>query len=70
MKFLGAVALLVSLSALASAAPAANEPSAVGLWEQVDDKTGKPESWLLRVPFAFTSNPEIEPNVPSSGFET
>ena len=46
MKFLGAVALLVSLSALASAAPAANEPSAVGLWEQVDDKTGAAESWF------------------------
>jgi uncharacterized protein (DUF2147 family) len=34
------------LSAAAWAAPAGNEPSAVGLWEQVDDKTGKPESWF------------------------
>jgi uncharacterized protein (DUF2147 family) len=24
----------------------AAEPTAVGLWEQVDDKTGKPESWF------------------------
>src|SRR5262245_66683899 len=24
----------------------AAEPTAVGLWEQVDDNTGKPESWF------------------------
>src|ERR1051325_9962013 len=30
----------------ASAAPAASEPTAVGLWEQVDEKTGKAESWF------------------------
>src|SRR5262249_9051665 len=24
----------------------AAEPTAAGLWEQVDDKTGKPESWF------------------------
>ena len=46
MKFLGVAAILVSLSAPAWAAPAVSEPSAVGLWEQVDDKTGKPESWF------------------------
>jgi uncharacterized protein (DUF2147 family) len=27
-------------------AAAQSEPSAVGLWEQVDEKTGKPESWF------------------------
>jgi uncharacterized protein (DUF2147 family) len=46
MRFLGAVALLVSLNVLAWAAPAGSEPSAAGLWEQVDDKTGQPESWF------------------------
>ena len=46
MKFSGVAAILVLLNAPAWAAPAVNEPSAVGLWEQVDDKTGKPESWF------------------------
>jgi len=46
MRFLSAVVFLVSLNVLACAAPAANEPSAAGLWEQVDDKTGKAESWF------------------------
>ena len=46
MKFLGVVAILVSLSALAWGAPAVNEPSAAGLWEQVDEKTGAAESWF------------------------
>ena len=32
-------------AASALAAPA-SEPSAVGLWEQVDEKTGKAESWF------------------------
>ena len=37
--------MLVALSGFAWAAPAANEPSAIGLWEQTDDK-GAPESWF------------------------
>jgi uncharacterized protein (DUF2147 family) len=41
-----AIAALMSLSAAASAAPAAGEPSAAGFWEQVDEKSGKPESWF------------------------
>jgi uncharacterized protein (DUF2147 family) len=28
------------------AAPAASEPTAVGLWEQVDEKSRQPESWF------------------------
>jgi uncharacterized protein (DUF2147 family) len=39
------VAAIVSMGAPALAAPAA-EPSAVGLWEQVDEKSGKAESWF------------------------
>jgi hypothetical protein len=46
MKFLATAAILVFLSALAWAAPALNEPSAIGLWEQVDEKTGVAESWF------------------------
>jgi uncharacterized protein (DUF2147 family) len=46
MKFLGIAGVLLVLNGLAWATPAVNEPSAVGLWEQVDDKTGKPESWF------------------------
>ena len=47
MKFLAlTIAALVWLNAAASAAPAGGEPSAVGLWEQVDEKTGKAESWF------------------------
>ena len=45
MKCLGIAAFLISLSAIAWAAPATNAPSAVGLWEQSDDK-GAPESWF------------------------
>ena len=47
MKFLSAmtIGLTLTLNA-ASAAPAASEPSAVGLWEQVDEKSGKTESWF------------------------
>lgn len=39
------IAVIVSLNA-ARAAPAGGEPTAVGLWEQVDEKTGKAESWF------------------------
>jgi uncharacterized protein (DUF2147 family) len=42
------IAAIVSLNAAALAAPAtpAGEPTAIGLWEQVDEKSGKPESWF------------------------
>jgi uncharacterized protein (DUF2147 family) len=40
------IAVLVLFNAAAWAAPAGGEPSAIGLWEQVDDKTGQPESWF------------------------
>ena len=46
MRFLGAVAALIFLSTFGWAAPATNEPSATGLWEQVDEKTGVAESWF------------------------
>lgn len=46
MRFPGAVALLVCLNALAWAAPATGQLSAVGLWEQVDEKTKVAESWF------------------------
>lgn len=39
------LAVVVSLSAWASAQPA-REPSAAGLWEQIDDKTKVRESWF------------------------
>ena len=39
------LAAVVAMSAPLFAAPA-NEPSAVGLWEQVDEKSGKAESWF------------------------
>src|SRR5437016_9385948 len=47
MRFLALVriGILVALGAVAGPACAA-EPSAVGLWEQVDEKSGKPESWF------------------------
>ena len=42
--------LMIFVAAIALTAPAwsapAGEPSAVGLWEQVDEKTGKAESWF------------------------
>ena len=41
-----AIAALMSLNAAATAAPAGAEPSAAGLWEQVDEKSGTPESWF------------------------
>ena len=47
MRFLGlTIAAFVSLSAAAWAAPAGGQPTAVGLWEQIDEKTGKAESWF------------------------
>src|ERR1041384_3288560 len=47
MKFPVIVAILASLSTLAWAAPAlSQQPSATGLWEQVDEKTGAAESWF------------------------
>jgi uncharacterized protein (DUF2147 family) len=51
MRFLTLmIGTLVWLNAAAWAAPAPapapGEPSAVGLWEQVDEKTGKAESWF------------------------
>src|SRR5438477_9353609 len=46
MNRLCVVAALMCLNATALAAPAVSEPTAAGLWEQVDDKTGKPESWF------------------------
>jgi uncharacterized protein (DUF2147 family) len=36
----------ISISAAVIAGPAFDPSSAVGLWEQVDEKTGKPESWF------------------------
>src|ERR1043165_4483924 len=47
MRFLAlTIAAFVSLSAAAWAAPAGGQPTAVGLWEQIDEKTGKAESWF------------------------
>ena len=43
VTILGAV---VAWNAAAWAAPAGGEPSAVGLWEQVDEKSGQAESWF------------------------
>jgi uncharacterized protein (DUF2147 family) len=46
MKLLSLVAAVICLNAAAWAAPAPNESSATGLWEQVDEKTGAAESWF------------------------
>jgi uncharacterized protein (DUF2147 family) len=40
------IAFLLLFNAAAWAAPAGGEPNALGLWEQVDDKTSQPESWF------------------------
>jgi uncharacterized protein (DUF2147 family) len=40
------IALALGLLAAASLPLQAAEPSAVGLWEQVDEKSGKAESWF------------------------
>lgn len=47
MRFLGLTILaFLSLGSLAWSAPAGGEPSAVGVWEQSDEKTGRAESWF------------------------
>ncbi len=47
MNVLGlTIAAFVSLSVVAWGAPAGGGPTAVGLWEQIDEKTGKAESWF------------------------
>jgi uncharacterized protein (DUF2147 family) len=43
-SFVALLAAAISLTHAAPAAPA--EPTAAGLWEQVDEKTGKAESWF------------------------
>jgi len=43
---LGAIAAAVVAIGIVSAPLRAAEPTAVGLWEQVDEKTNKPESWF------------------------
>lgn len=40
------IAAFVSLNAAAWAASAGGEPSAVGLWEQIDEKSNKAEAWF------------------------
>jgi uncharacterized protein (DUF2147 family) len=42
---LSIVGVVLAAAAAVIAAPA-SEPSAVGLWEQVDENSGKPESWF------------------------
>jgi uncharacterized protein (DUF2147 family) len=42
---IGAIGAVVFMSAAALPLRAA-DPSAIGLWEQVDEKSGKPESWF------------------------
>ena len=47
MKLLAWMITAIVLSNVAAwAAPAGGQANAVGLWEQVDEKTGKPESWF------------------------
>ena len=49
MKFFAlliAATVVFSVTAQAAPAPVAGEPTAVGLWEQVDEKSGKAESWF------------------------
>lgn len=45
MALLRLIAGILALSVTAWAQPA-QEPSAVGLWEQIDEKTGRTESWF------------------------
>jgi len=46
LSSLGVVSAAVVVVSIASAPLRAAEPTAVGLWEQVDEKSGKPESWF------------------------
>src|ERR1043165_1629628 len=48
MKFriLTLIAVVEALNTQARAAPAGGEARRAGLWEQVDEKTGKAESWF------------------------
>jgi len=40
------IGAVMALSATAQAATAGSEPTAIGLWEQIDEKSGQPESWF------------------------
>ena len=40
------IGAVMALSATVRAAPASNDLTAAGLWEQVDEKSGKAESWF------------------------
>src|SRR5258708_30041145 len=40
------IGAVMALNSAAWAATAGSEPTAVGLWEQVDEKSGKAESWF------------------------
>ena len=40
------IGVFTALNSAVWAAPAANEPTAAGLWEQVDESSGKAESWF------------------------
>ena len=42
----GAFGVVISAGPVVIAAPAYDPTTAAGLWEQVDEKTGKPESWF------------------------
>lgn len=41
-----AAAFAVGHAAPSAAQPAKVEPTAIGLWEQIDEKSGQPESWF------------------------
>jgi uncharacterized protein (DUF2147 family) len=41
-----AVLVLFNAAAWAAPAPGPGEPSAIGLWEQIDEKSGQAESWF------------------------
>ena len=40
------IGAVMALNTAVRAAPVASEPTATGLWEQVDEKSGKAESWF------------------------
>lgn len=48
MRFLVPITIgaALALNVAATAAPAGGEPTAIGLWEQVDESSGKSESWF------------------------